>query len=457
MGIMKDISYVIASNIVTIVVSLLYYPLLVNLYSFSSEVFGGFQYVFSVIGVIASFCLIAMDTAYVSENKAHTPEEQTKFITWLLLIGVSIKLLAVFSWALVTRDASFALMGTIIGIPQVFWVTVQTMLRDKKRFKLLSGAIIVQSVSNVVVGTIVGYFLRSAITLVIAIAISYVVTSSYIIMKGKICFRLAKLDHIYLSLFIRNNRNLIVFQTSSSTLNALSFNLPVFMLKILFGDYVLGLYSLAYRLILSVNKILSQALTNTFLPYFGKSREDEKKLYEWLPYLALGLYPVYLIISLLSDWYIPILFTNSFRETSNIIKILIPWQFTVAIVNPYSSSILVHRRADISLWLNVLLILARVVVLSFGVIFNYKIVLFAFSVVSTLIFDLILIFSCKYAGVRVRKSILILFLTQVSLCFPLIESSLRWASLFPFMTLIWFLLKERGKVKELFTKMKKLI
>ncbi len=295
------------------------------------------------------------------------------------------------------------MLGLIIGIPQVFSTMVQLILRDQKEFKLLSTVIILQSAANVATGLIIGFFVRNEVSLVLASSTSFLVSSGYVILKGKMGLRFSKPDRSFIRGFLKDNSNLVIFQTGSSVLNTFSFNLPVFILRVLFDDVILGFYSLAYRLILAVNRVMSQALAQTFLPYFSKSRDDELRIFGWFPMLALGFYPVYLLVSLFSGWYIPLLFTQEFGEVGKIIRILIPWQYTVAVISPYTSSLMVHKKANMGLWINILLLGARIGSLILGASFGHRIALLVFSIISALFFNIMMVYSFKYMIVKCNR------------------------------------------------------
>ncbi|WP_292592377.1 oligosaccharide flippase family protein [Mesotoga sp. UBA5825] len=455
MGIVRDAGYVLVSNIITIAVTFLYYPLLVKFYGFPSEVFGSFQYIQSTLGVIASFSVIAMDTAYVSEGKVHSEQERAKFATWFLLIGIIIKSSSILFWAFLTKDISFAVLGLIIGFPQMLSIMVQLVLRDQKDFKLLSTVIILQSATNVATGLLIGFFVRNEASLVLASSMSFLVSSGYVILKSKIGLRFSKPDRSFLRGFLRDNSNLVIFQTGSSVLNTFSFNLPVFILRVLFDDVILGFYSLAYRLILAVNRVMSQALAQTFLPYFSKSRDDELRIFGWFPVLALGFYPIYLLVSLFSDWYIPILFTQEFGEVGKIIKILIPWQYTVAVISPYTSSFLVHKKANVGLWINILLLGARIGSLVLGASFGHRMALLFFSMISTLFFNIMMIYSFKYAVVRCNRDVSMIILLQISMYLAVLDNVFRWISILPCVILIYSVFSKRDSFKQIMMSIKR--
>ncbi len=455
MGIIRDAGYVLFSNAITIFISFIYFPLLVKLYGFSSDVFGVFQYIQSTIGVIASFSVIAMDVAFISERKAHSEEECANFTTWFLLIAIAIKLPSIFIWALISKDPHFAVLGSIIGVSQIFGLTIQLLLRDRKEFRLLSVVIVIQSLANVVIGLIIGIFLRNVVTLVLAASLSIVVANVSVILKKKVGLMLLKPSKLFIVDFFRVNNNIILFQTGTSVFNTFSFNLPVFIIKLFFSDVILGFYSVAYRLILAVNRLMSQALSQTFLTYFSKSEEDEKKIFKWFPALTLGFYPIYLLISLLSSWFIPLLFTYEFNEVGKIIQILVPWQYSVAVISPYTSSLLVHKKANVSLWINILLLGARVGSLVIGAVFDHRISLLLFSVVSTAFFDIMMVYSHKYAKVKVSKNLLLILVLQTLMYSAVLNNVLKWISILPCSVLVFVFIKKRKVITRFLGSIKK--
>jgi len=227
------------------------------------------------------------------------------------------------------------------------------------------------------------------------------------------------------------------------------------MLRVLFDDVILGFYSLAYRLILAVNRVMSQALAQTFLPYFSKSRDDELRIFGWFPMLALGFYPVYLMVSLLSGWYIPLLFTQEFSEVGKIIKILIPWQYTVAVISPYTSSFMVHKKANMGLWINILLLGARIGSLILGASLGHRIALLVFSIISALFFNIMMVYSFKYAVVKCNRDLSMMILLQISMYLAVLDNVFRWISILPCVLLIYTVFRKRDTFKQMLLSLKR--
>jgi len=455
MGLIKDTAYVMLSNIISVGVNFFYYPILVRLYGFTSDIFGNFQYIGSTLGVITAYSVLAMDIAYISERKKHSKIEQSEFLIWFLIIGILIKSISVISWAIITKDMFFGTMGIILGIPQLISVSIQLLLKDEKRFKFLSLMIAIQAISNVFFGILIGFFLQNSLCLILASSLSFVVSVVIILFISAIKIKFTKPRISFLKNFLITNSNLVVFQTGSNLLNTVSFNLPVFVIKTLFGEMILGFYSLAFRLLIAVNRVMSQALSQTFLPYFSKSRSDELRIFIRFYLLAIFFYPLYLGVSLLSDFYVVLLFGSDYLEVSTMIKLLVPWLFSVAVISPYTSSFTVHKKANIGLILNILLLLSRIGSMIIGSKFSYVVSLLLFSLTSTLFFDLMLLFSFKFAKVKFVNNLLLMLVLQFSLYIAIVKGLPRFISLIPLLLFLTIVIKKRYFVKQMINSMHK--
>jgi len=426
MSLANDSFFISLSNIVGIIVSLFRSPILVRAYKFVPEVFGRFQYLTSIINVISSYASLSMGVAYVSERKSHSEEDRHNFSLWLMLVSTSLTCFSLFICMIVLKSPILFIQGIIFVLPQLFYNPLSIISRDEKRFILRSGMSMIELFASTTIVLILGFFVRNEIALIVSGSIGTTLSAVFLAKKLKWSFTGNNFNKSYLKIFVKSNSNIVIFQTASSLLNNVSLNIPVFFIRSLFGERILGFYALAYRLLIMAIQVWSSALSDMFLPYFSKSEEDEKKLFNnCLLFASIFFFPFF-GISTLSDYYINILYGNKFVEVSSIIKILTPWLFSVAVISPYTSAFLVHQKAGMGLIISILLIGARVGTLFVGSFWDYKMSLILFSFISVVFFDIMLVLSFRYAHVYFLHTLLAMIVYEISLFALVLSNLLYW-------------------------------
>lgn len=396
------------SNLFAVFVGLVQYPVLLRIYQFSPDSFGVFQYLLSTVMIISSFSCLAFDTSFISEHREHNQWQKEQFLGWYIAVS---NLLGIGIWIITgiiikRTDLLFLISGICILVSQGIYEGYCTLARDARYFKQIAIVSTLLSVYKVILVIPIGYFMRNEVALVIAFVISNILAILYFIRALKVCPRKPRID--FIKQFVAENKTIIIFETATRTLNTFSFNLPVFLLGRMFGGSLLGLYSLAYRLISTTNRMFSLVMSQTFFSYMSKSREDEIKIYSRFHYVPLLFFPLYFLISAFSDFYVPILFGNANAEIAGIIKILVPWMFSSAVCTPAVSSYFVHRQNIELFVLSLVFILARVFALVGFSNGNYETSLMLFSGVSVLFSVIFFIRAHKFADANFVKSLLLI-------------------------------------------------
>ena len=310
-------------------------------------------------------------------------------------------------------------MGGFIFISQSFYNVFYTLARDRKQFIEIAVVACLLSIFKIILVVILGYFIRNATPLILSFAIANIIAGFILWTKVKTIPEVPNLK--FISAFIKENRQIVGFQTASNVLNTLSFNLPVFLIEMLFGDLVLGFYSLAYRTLLTANRLFSQVIAQTILPYMSKSVEDEKNILAKFHYLPMLLFPMYFLMCSLSDYYVPFIFGRGNIEIAVIIKILAPWMFATAVCSPITASYIVHKRNLELLFLNIVLLLARAVSLLVFTDNGYNLPFLLFTVVSVFFFILFLVRSYQFAQAKFKKVLLLIVSMEIVLFLVLLD------------------------------------
>jgi len=415
MSVFRDSILIGFSNIIVFIFSFFRSPILVRIFKFSPEIFGRFQYLMTILATISSYSQFSLDTAYISERKTHSVIERRFFFSWFSLIVISLTCISLFIWSIISKSRLLFFQGIVLALPQILFSAISTNIRDEKRFDLLSLSRIINTFASTLIVIISAILIPDENSLIISTSISMVICFIFLAKKTKWNYTKIKLDKSYITNFVKSNYGFILFQTGSFMLNRFSSNSPIFFIKKLFDDKILGFYSIAHRLLLVTGDIWSSALSEVFLPYFSKSEEDERKIFHNFLLSSSVMFLLYFAVSALSDYYINILFGTDFMAVSPIIRILNPWLFSAIVVGPYTSAFPVHRKTGTNLLINIFLIFGRIGALLLGSIWNYRASLIFFSIVGVIFNDFMLILSFRYARISFYSALLVMILNQLSL------------------------------------------
>ncbi|MCD6417515.1 oligosaccharide flippase family protein [bacterium] len=425
MRIIKDTFFMLISNLAIVILSIIQYPILLRIYDFPPEIFGIFQYIFSVVLTITAFSYLSLHNAIVAEREEHSPHQREQFLSWFLIITNAIGFLSLIIFAIIKKSSSsFIISALSIYISSSFFNAYYALARDKKFFGRISIATVAQSFFKIILTIAAGYFIRNEIALVCGMVVANFASAYYIYRKVKV--RPSFLEFQYIKKFLQDNRQIVIFQTLSNLLNTFSYNLPVFLIEKYFGNYALGLYSLAYRTLLMANRIFSQVATQTFLPYMSKSPDDEKTILEKYHYLALLLFPIYFAIGSFARYYVPFIFGVKNAGIIPIIKIIVPWMFAVAVCNPATSAYFVHRKNFELLVVNILLLAARLLSFILFADEGLHLALKIFSAASAFFFTIIFVRSYTFAKVKYIKALTIIASMEV-----ILFASMLWEEFMP--------------------------
>ncbi len=200
------------------------------------------------------------------------------------------------------------------------------------------------------------------------------------------------------------------YRMSSDLMNEVSIQAPVYILKMIFGNAATGLYSFPQKILYQPSKFIAQAVADV---YFNKASELNNRsrslsgltLSTYRSLFVIGIIP-FLCIMLWGTDIFSFIFSPEWRESGRIAGYLCPWMFLVFIGSPISSVFLVDKRLRLSFILNASLLVTRLAVLLYGALLlrDAEITILLFSAASTLYWIVSVIYSLRFAGVRLRKA-----------------------------------------------------
>ena len=146
------------------------------------------------------------------------------------------------------------------------------------------------------------------------------------------------------------------FQMGERLLNYASWNIDKIIVGRILGEGALGIYSIAYQLVMKPFSILNPVFTRVALPLLSRVQDDDARLtrgyLEMTRTIALIAFPIYLFIILASDSIVLLLLGAKWMAASSLIALLGGLGFVYSLGNPIGSLLLAKGRADWGFYYN---------------------------------------------------------------------------------------------------------
>lgn len=144
--------------------------------------------------------------------------------------------------------------------------------------------------------------------------------------------------------------DLSFFQTGNQALNYLTLNLDYIVIGSALGPAALGIYVLAWQLIIAPVMRLNPIVMRVVLPLFVRKADDpeglRRALLEVTRMMAMLMLPVLTALALTAPYLIPAVFGEEWRDSVILVQILAAVGAGRAILNPLSAVVLARDRTD---------------------------------------------------------------------------------------------------------------
>ena len=151
------------------------------------------------------------------------------------------------------------------------------------------------------------------------------------------------------------------FQMGERLLNYAGWNVDKLIVGRLLGDSALGIYSVAYQLVMRPFTILNPIFTRVALPLLARIQDDDLRLRRGYLQLSRTIaavsFPVYVLMNVCSEAIIGLLLGSKWTEAANLLSTLSLLGFVFALGNPIGTLLLAKGRADIGLYYNVVAVI----------------------------------------------------------------------------------------------------
>jgi O-antigen/teichoic acid export membrane protein len=156
---------------------------------------------------------------------------------------------------------------------------------------------------------------------------------------------------------LKNYLDFGLYQMGERSINYLSANIDYILIGRFLGKDVLGVYRIAYELVVMPLMRINPVLTRVAFPVFSIKQDDDPalrrgylELTKIIAYLTL---PLIVGLAVVAPVFVPVAFGEGWEGSVVLIQILAAVGVIKALFNPCGSIFLAKGRADIGFWLNV--------------------------------------------------------------------------------------------------------
>lgn len=147
------------------------------------------------------------------------------------------------------------------------------------------------------------------------------------------------------------------FQIGERLLNYAGWNIDKLIVGRLLGDSAMGIYSVAYQLVMRPFTILNPIFTRVALPLLSRIQDDDQRLRSGYLQLSRTIaaisFPTYMVMMVCSEAIVYLLLGPQWAEAANLLSILAVLGFVFALGNPIGTLLLAKGRADLGLYYNI--------------------------------------------------------------------------------------------------------
>jgi O-antigen/teichoic acid export membrane protein len=185
-----------------------------------------------------------------------------------------------------------------------------------------------------------------------------------------------------LDIDLHNARRFALFQTGERVLNYVGSNMDKLILGRLVGDTGLGLYTVAYQLMIRPFSVLNPIFTRVALPLFSGIRNDDPRLIsgylQILRVIASLTFPVYVSFSIAAPGIVLLVMGEKWAASAPILSLLSVLGIFISIGNPIASLILAKGKPQWGFYINLVSLLVYALAFAIGAQFGVIGVAWAF-------------------------------------------------------------------------------
>ncbi|NLL27923.1 MAG: oligosaccharide flippase family protein [Bacteroidales bacterium] len=343
---------------------------------------------FAILAIITPFITIGaiianlrLDIALVIPKE---DDEARKLMSLALLFNLLTVLLSVigvfifnffFSKHTFFSESAIKLLWYIpAGIFALGWYTAFNYWSTRnKTYKNNATSKIVQSVINISVCIIFGYFKPGAEGLVLGLVLGYILGLCVLIFKHKnnfpISFKINK-NRKKLKDVLVKYKNFIFINTPHASIGTFVDQGIVYFLKIFFPNNIIGAFSFGYRYTKAPLGIITSSLSQVFYEDAAKKANEgidiRPLMFKIQKNLFIFSFPFYIIGLIWAPEIFSFVFSAEYYTAGEVASLLLPWIYLSFLVSPFSSVTLIFNKQKESFLLCIIDLVLRITAVILG-------------------------------------------------------------------------------------------
>lgn len=348
----------------------------------SPEDFGLFGMILPVVVFLQTFADMGISFAII--YRQDVTSQQLSSLYWSnLLLGLLGFIIMLTVAPLVAGFYSEPRLNTLlVWMAFVFLITpfgqqYQMLLQKALRFKRLAIIEITSSLAGSVVGIGAALADKGTLSLVLGLLVTAFIKACMLVIWGWAEWR-PLLHFRYYD--VKSFLGFGLFQIGERTLNYFSANIDYIIIGRVLGAEILGIYTIAYQLVVLPFRRLNPILTKVAFPVFSKRQNDDEALRrgygEMLKLIGFIIFPIVIGIAVTAQLSVPVMMGSKWDDAIPLIQILAVLGMVKALGNPSGSLLLAKGRADLGFYINVFALVVNTAAFLWAV--NYGIQFLAF-------------------------------------------------------------------------------
>ncbi len=320
--------------------------------------FGLMAMVMVVIGFANAFADMGISNAIIHHQTVN--RNQLSSLYWLnILAGVGIFLLVI---ALSPAIAQFynepRLNQLMLWAALIFLVTplgqqFQILFQKDLKFRIMAGSDVISAIMGFVVSVLAALHGQGVLALIWGQLTTAACRSGLLMCLGWNTWR----PSIHFNL--RDLEGFVsfgVYQMAERSINYFAWNMDKLLIGRLLGTTSLGVYNVAYQLMIRPFMVLNPILTKVAFPVFATIQNDDQRLsrgyIKLSQIIAFANFPVYFCMFALAQPLILLLLGPQWQPAIAVFQVLVWLGALYSLGNPLGSLLLAKGRADIGFWIN---------------------------------------------------------------------------------------------------------
>jgi O-antigen/teichoic acid export membrane protein len=362
----KGVKWTATSTAVTTATLLIQRIILANI--LIPEDFGLVGMITPVVAFAQAFSDMGISQAIIQRQES--TREELSSLYWLNIFAGGVAFLGILTVAPLAIDFydEPRLSELFLWIAPVFLITplgqqFRMLLQKDLHFQVLAKVEVVAVLIGSTVGIVAALLGSGALSIILATLTTALIRALSLLATGWTMWR--PVLHFRLA-DTRSYLSFGLFQMGERTINYFAANIDYIIIGRYWGERTLGIYTIAYQIIVMPFLRLNPVLTRVAFPLFARKQNDDAALrrgyLELLRLITFVISPMVIGLAIVAPVAVPLLLGDGWEDAITLIQVLALLGILKALSNPTGSLYLAKGRADIGFYFNLAMVIVNTVV-----------------------------------------------------------------------------------------------